>query len=185
MTDAEGFDPAAHEVFVSGSFGGTINWSVPGTNPDLKLSRDGQSMQFSITLELEADDYQYKYASDAFGQGWDGAEWEGNPNRSVTLEEDLTVLDIWGIHPDDLSTGDFVNMYLNVFPNPAGTVLNIHSAEYMKNVSIIDLTGRLVHRADIHDAVYQLNVSSFENGVYFLKVVTSKGLQVSKVQIIK
>jgi len=185
MSDANGFNPEVHEVFVSGNFGEGMNWNIPGTNPDLKLMRVDQSMNFTISLELESGNYQYKYASDAFGQGWDGAEWAGDPNRSVSLNVDLTVYDIWAVHPDEVSVGQIHYGYLNVYPNPSSTFIKIDSENVIISITVLDVVGKLVHRAYVHENEYKLNAHDFENGVYFLQVLTEKGMQVRKIQVLK
>lgn len=185
MTNAEGFDPDAHEVFVSGNFGDGMNWTVPGTHPDLKLAREGQSMHFAIILELEGGVYQYKYASTAFGQGWDGAEWVGDPNRSVTLNANKTLQDIWGIHPDDLGMSELADMFFSVYPNPASSTLYINSLVNMISIEMLDLSGRRIYTSLVSGQVAQIDASQFKDGVYFLKINTPAGTFVKKVQIIK
>ncbi len=53
---------------------------------------------FSATLRLEEGSYEYKYFSDAFGDGWDGGEWEGDPNRVLIVDNHKTVEDRWGVY---------------------------------------------------------------------------------------
>lgn len=182
MTPATGFDPQSHEVFVSGSFGGELNWVVPGTNPALKLTRDGQSMIYSITLELQAGNYHYKYASNAFGQGWDGAEWVGDPNREVTLENDLSVNDTWALH---VGVNEHPELNIKVYPNPASRMVSILSDIEIMKIVLIDISGREIYMADVHDSRYQFDVSNYKNGIYFLKVFTRNGARVTRMQIIR
>jgi hypothetical protein len=49
---------------------------------------------YTTTLELEAGTYMYKYFLNA---GWAGGEWDGDPNRVVTVvDADVVVNDIFG-----------------------------------------------------------------------------------------
>ncbi|MFW5725888.1 MAG: InlB B-repeat-containing protein, partial [Bacteroidota bacterium] len=58
------------------------------------MERVGDTWIWTNTLELEAGTYEYKYFLNA---GWNGGEWEGGDNRSLTVDADMTVNDVWGI----------------------------------------------------------------------------------------
>ncbi len=185
MTDADGFDPETHEVYIAGGFGGDMEWNAPGTNPDLVLARVDNSMIFSITLALEAGDYEYKYASNAFGEGWEGAEWPGDPNRDITVADDMLVEDIWGIHPDDVSVADLPIASLNIYPNPARSNVNIVSDSFISEVRIVDMLGNVVYSTSVGNDHYQINVSSLKDGIYFVQIQTERGFATRKLQITK
>lgn len=51
---------------------------------------------YTTSLEVMNGPHQYKYFSDAFGQGWSGGEWDGDPNREINVENDMVVNDQWG-----------------------------------------------------------------------------------------
>ncbi len=100
MTEAAGFNPDAHTVYLTGSFTG---WAEPGTGGSITMNkvenRDGE-LVYTTTLQLAAGQHQYKYFSDAFGSGWAGGEWPGNPNRVINVTSDMTINNIWGIFND-------------------------------------------------------------------------------------
>jgi hypothetical protein len=50
---------------------------------------------YTATLELEEGDYEYMYFTNAFGEGWDGAEWYGDSNRVIYVLEDMIQEDLW------------------------------------------------------------------------------------------
>jgi hypothetical protein len=97
MSAVEDFDPAVHSVYMSGNI---INWPEPGTNPDAMLTQVGTSLIYTITVSLDAEqEVMYKYFSDVEGQGWDGGEWVGDPNRTVYITNETTLNDTWGDIP--------------------------------------------------------------------------------------
>ncbi|MFW5707597.1 MAG: InlB B-repeat-containing protein, partial [Bacteroidota bacterium] len=71
---------------------------------------------YTATVRLDPGTYDYKYFSDAFGAGWDGGEWEGDPNRSVDIVDHTTIVDIWGDY-----TADY-ELSLAANPEEGGTV---------------------------------------------------------------
>lgn len=96
MSVAEDFNPDLHQVFVTGSF---CNWAVPGTAKAIELVlSDARQLIYSATIAVAAGPCSFKYFSDAYGQGWDGGEWEGEPHREVMVWEETTLKDLWGAH---------------------------------------------------------------------------------------
>lgn len=91
MQSAAPFDPGGDVVYVTGSMFG---WTVPGgQHEDQVLGRVDDSMVWSKTIEAEEGTWEYKYFLNG---GWEGGEWDGPPNRSVTVENPVQVYDVWG-----------------------------------------------------------------------------------------
>ena len=178
----EEFDPDMHEVYISGSFGGDMEWQEPGTNPDLLLERIDDTMIFTITLDIAAGEHEYKYFSDFVDDGWDGGEWPGEPNREITVDGDKEVNDVWG---DPVSVTDIATASLNLYPNPASTSLTIVSDEHINEIRMIDMLGKVVYATNVENDRYTMNVSGFDNGIYFVQILTDKGLSTKRVQIAK
>ncbi|WP_190277362.1 Ig-like domain-containing protein [Taibaiella lutea] len=93
----------------------------------------------------------------------------------------------------DLPTGTVTinkeNFKLNIYPNPAKSVLNISNtnADYkMKDVMVFNALGAMVyrHKAD-SETIHQLSVESFSTGIYFVRVLTNKGFVNQQVQIVR
>lgn len=178
MTYAEGFDPASDIVYLTGSI---LGWAEPGTDPDNQtMSRVGETMIWTKTLELEAGSYEYKYFLNA---GWDGGEWDGGDNRTLTVEGDMVVNDWFGYLTDPTSVPEVDASELKLYPNPARTTLNIVSGDMIRELRMIDMLGQVVYAADVVGESHQINVGSFRNGIYFIQVLTSKGLSTHRVQI--
>ncbi len=186
MTGAEDFDADNNSVFISGSFGGDIDWVVPGENIDLKLTRIDDSMLFTITLMLEEGEYEYKYASDAFGDGWEGAEWPGTPNRQIVVDGDVSVDDIWGVHPDEVSITEVItDLGMKVYPNPAYDAVNITSNQLIQEIRLFDLLGNLVYSNTVNDNQVRFGLNTFNDGMYIIQIVTDKGQATERLHILR
>ena len=61
---------------------------------------------------------------------------------------------------------------ITLFPNPANQTINIIGVD-MINAKVYDLSGRLIKSITVNDN--QLNVSSFQSGVYFIKMIDFQG----------
>lgn len=83
----------------------------------------------------------------------------------------------------ELSTGVVKNTMVNdlnvqVFPNPAGSVLNIHASRPIKYVELYDLNGKVVLRkSEPHNS---LDISFLSKGIYFLKTMLDNGMTINK-----
>ena len=55
------------------------------------------SNQYSITLMLEAGEYDYKYFFIEDNPTWDMGEWAGEPNRTINVTDNMVVYDYWGV----------------------------------------------------------------------------------------
>jgi hypothetical protein len=81
------------------------------------------------------------------------------------------------------------NSQLNVFPNPATNELTVgikNSQILLQEVELISLTGSTLLKMDgLSQANVLLNTSSLNSGFYLVRAMTSSGVMVSKVQIIK
>lgn len=71
------------QVWIAGDFGGDWGtWNEPGTNPNCEMTDPDGDGYYSISMLLEPGDYQFKFFK---GNGWAGGEWDGEPNRVVTI----------------------------------------------------------------------------------------------------
>ncbi len=73
---------------------------------------------------------------------------------------------------------------LLTYPNPAYNDLNIHAnGELIERVAITNINGQTVYQQLVYETDHQLNVSKFNEGIYFIKVVTAQGIQTNKVVV--
>lgn len=96
MTNAAGFDPLSHEVYLSGDFAG---WVQPGSDPGLKFTDAGSNI-YTLVLPIDSGRIQYKYFFCAIGTpSWDNGEWSGTDNRHRIITADEILDNIWGDRP--------------------------------------------------------------------------------------
>jgi hypothetical protein len=71
-----------------------------------------------------------------------------------------------------------MNQFLNVFPNPASDVVNVHFAgnAAITAVRVMDITGRvLVNTTGLNVNKYTIDASALNTGVYFMDAQLSNG----------
>lgn len=152
----------------------------------LYVAEEVDEVFFTATVEgVEAGELQYKYFSDAFGDGWDGGEWAGEPNRSVIISGDVTLDDVWGDQPSSIVENELTVQGINLFPNPVRNTLYVENTDRINQIRIFDLTGRMVYNQMVNDNTTSVNVSEFTKGVYIMQVMTVGGVTSKKFNVVK
>jgi len=85
------------------------------------------------------------------------------------------------INQVELGVNDLSDIAVQIFPNPASSMLNIQ-AEGLQAVNILDFAGKSVLTSGNQS---NINTSALSNGVYLLQVTTSKGKATQKLVIQK
>ncbi|WP_130734264.1 T9SS type A sorting domain-containing protein [Flavobacterium sp. J27] len=70
---------------------------------------------------------------------------------------------------------------LGVYPNPTSNVINLKANTQIMGVDVFDAQGRIVMKKIANTAQLSVDVSHFQNGIYFLKVKTEQGEKVEKI----
>lgn len=138
-------------------------------------------------LALATDDCYTFEIFDAYGDGI----CCGFGNGSYTLETqsgDVIITggnfgsseDITFANYDTLSNDDFNLSQLSVYPNPTTGILNI-SLNNSFSYEIYDLQGRVILNGTSDEFNTELNLDSFSNGVYLVKVSSGNSTQTKKI----
>ncbi|MBL7962998.1 MAG: T9SS type A sorting domain-containing protein [Flavobacteriales bacterium] len=86
------------------------------------------------------------------------------------------------ISVDDLSFGVSTGMAeatsgpdLNLYPSPAGNMLNVRSTQRLLEVTVLDMSGRAVRQVPMNDLLGTVDVSTLVPGVYVAQVRMADG----------
>jgi plastocyanin len=71
---------------------------------------------------------------------------------------------------------------ISVYPNPTSTVINI-AAEGMQNITIMDMTGRVVMNKDVNSNFETINAEGFAKANYMVRIATADGVVVKNIVI--
>jgi len=61
---------------------------------------------------------------------------------------------------------------MSVFPNPASDIITLQSDSDLGNVSVYDITGKLILQTNTQGSTFQFSVKELSSGIYFLKTNT-------------
>lgn len=74
---------------------------------------------------------------------------------------------------------------IELYPNPAESVLTISSEELIKEILIYDLSGKMIYRFKPNQRQFELQVSHFSTGIYQIQVFGEKAVQTKRFEIMR
>ena len=171
-------DPETDYIAITGSF---ANWAPPGMIPQLYLTPDEENAGFyTVTLMMYAGEYQYKYFTNELGTvGFNHGEWDGDPNRSATLDSMTVVTDVWGEKPSGIFDQK-VEFSYEMYPNPVTNNLTVNGISDVNRIDIYDISGKVVKTIMVSGERVNINVSDLNSGVYLINLYNEKGVQTGK-----
>jgi len=72
--------------------------------------------------------------------------------------------------PTFTSIRDISTVHVNLYPNPASTLIYIQTDANMESIEVIDRLGRLVRTMQVSGSKSQIDISSLTSGIYLAKV---------------
>jgi hypothetical protein len=178
MSPASFLNVNTDEVYVSGSMN---EWAEPGLDQKYLLSKSEDGMIYSANVNLKPGSYSYKYYVNT---GWSGAEWSDDYSHR-TFEVVDSVIELNDTWANQSTTVNTLGIRIEVFPNPANSVITITSSEMIEEVKIYDLLGSLVLRQTVGDSFAQISTGGLLNGLHVVFVKTKSGVITRKIQIAK
>ena len=68
------------------------------------------------------------------------------------------------------NTEDFDISEIQIYPNPATSILNIVSEENIESVEILNISGQIVNYKTVSNNIAKVDISALSSGVYFAKI---------------
>ena len=102
---------------------------------------------------------------------------EGGTNTLIK-QDYITVDHVTGLKENS-------NEEISLFPNPAKDALKVQSPEIIYNISIVNILGAVVIESSPNTVSFNLDLSSFNSGIYFVRIQTGNGNFTKKFQVKK
>ena len=158
VTEEVGLDPSTYTVTFAVSNAET---SDPISGAEVAV--DGEILTTDnngeATIDLANGDYDYTVTAD------DYLAATGTVTVSGTAVTEAVVLD-----PDGISALEKAG--IKVYPNPTNGEFNI-SVDTRYQLSVIDMTGKVVYGQDLQDDVNEVDISSLPAGMYIIELRNS------------
>lgn len=79
-----------------------------------------------------------------------------------------------------LSIAPFEEYVVNIFPNPSSDVFTIQTQSVIKHYDVIDQLGRMIANKDVNQQQFQIQTENWNQGIYYIVMVDTKGRRISK-----
>jgi PKD repeat protein len=129
-----------------------------------------------------------------FGDGtYDSTGVASNHNYSVIGKYNLcltvknscgtdSVCHLINYNPSPIGIGNVsYDSEINISPNPSNGIFHVSFSDLVNRVEVLDITGRVIYSEVPSEGTFNIDLSSFETGIYFVKVSTYIGVIVKKV----
>ena len=101
--------------------------------------------------------------------------YNANETRTDTVTLSVTVTDPVAVEENAISE-------IGVYPNPTSSIINI-AAEGMQNITIIDMTGRVVMSKDVNSNFETISAEGFAKANYMVRIATADGIVVKNIVV--
>jgi len=96
-------------------------------------------------------------------------------NLPIVTNNESTIISALGI-PDFT-----IDNAVAVYPNPAKNDVTINTASTIRTVQFFDVQGRVLETDLVGESQFNMDISKYSNGIYFLKVTTGKGIKTQRI----
>jgi hypothetical protein len=113
----------------------------------------------------------------------------GCSNVYITLFNDTTLLHPWGVQPNDTTDTTHVNIIsienkdISVYPNPASDKIMVKAGKNISDMVLYNVKGEavLARKGSSLNGQSVIEINGLNDGIYFLKIVTSDGTSTKKI----
>lgn len=145
-----------------------------GLHADFKFSASGENCILSYPDGTIVDNV-------SFGAQTTDMSYARNPNGTGSF---VIQTPTFNTNNETLSTSQFENFNnsLKIYPNPTNSILNVTSDEFfIDNIQVVNLQGQILYQNKyINQNNIALDVSSFSNGMYIVKVNNQTNYKIIK-----
>ncbi|MBM76969.1 MAG: hypothetical protein CL846_00660 [Crocinitomicaceae bacterium] len=171
-------------VFIHGTADLTVNYNCgPGTNQPTVLNLCGMNAMKPFVDSAGVLNDTLVYTGE--GHGWAGS---GHANPLFTQAVEFASNFIYPLLPcNNPNLGITVNKKQEVkqFPNPAINEVNYSSNEVINRIIIYNQMGQIVQTFFVNDKNYNLSLSSYNKGVYYVKILFNNNSTLKKLTVMK
>ncbi len=133
-------------------------------------------------------------STDTLAVTWNEGSYDGNTAGTYTIYGDIT-LEAGITNPGNLQGEVNVTVDeevgisvkettdIQVYPNPASSVIHVESGKTITNIQLVDITGRLITQKQINAKSSHINVNTLSEGYYLLNIDTNNKRSTVKIII--
>lgn len=158
----------------------------------------------NVFIDIDLDDelsYSASLSDESELPTWlsfSGAErtFEGTPLEAQELEIMVTATDNFGASVFDIFTLGVLshvgveesdNLNVNLYPNPSTGLVNVNISNIneVSTIKVISVTGRTLLKTQSTEEITEIDLTQYENGIYFIEITNSQINEIRKIVLRK
>ncbi len=155
--------------------GDTVIWTWTSPNHTVENDPSGSSVETFNSGFLGPTGSTFPYTFTTIGNN----DYLCGVHGAASMSGTITV-----VVEGSLSTPEFSeNINFEITPNPSKDFLNIKFSSFNRNninVEVFNVLGKRIHKGYINQLSFSVDVSSWNNGVYLVKVYDEKSIQTKR-----
>jgi hypothetical protein len=157
------------DLGTSFSIAGDTTTNIMGADPLMVAP----TLAADVTESALATDFSLTYLSPCINAGDTAGAYTLTTDYAGMARVISSIIDIgaYEFNPLTLGAARTAALHqLNIFPNPASTMISINCGEIIRHVSICNLLGQMIYSHDFQSGKAEVNVSALPSGVYIIAV---------------
>ncbi len=164
----------------------TVTFSVEGENGSIAASVDGTPIDSGDEVEQGKNIvFTATPDTDYIVKAWylNGSVVSGETGTTYTYNNITADIEVKVEFEYSNVITDIITVDVRVYPNPAKTNALIKSDSRIKEIVVVGMLGDVIFEQAVGDMSYNLNVSGFNPGIYFIRVVTENGIVTKRLMV--
>ena len=160
-------------------FGTQLTWSYEGEPQSFKVYRSEDGVNYQVVATVDKTLHEYLDLVDAGDYYYQVTAYRSYCESTPAWVDDHTDY----IHVEVTSVNENGEMGLNVYPNPANTLMSVE-AEGLQQVTICNVMGQVVMTMRCDEDGVVVNTSDLVSGIYTISVKTMQGTMTKRFTVI-
>lgn len=165
--------------WTSEGFGTQLEWSYEGEPQSFKVYRSEDGVNYEVVATVDKTLREYLDLVDAGDYYYQVTAFRSYCESTPAWVDDETDY----IHVEVTSVSENGEMGLNVYPNPANTLMSVE-AEGLQQVTICNVMGQVVKSQRCTEDGVIVNTSDLASGIYTISVKTTQGTMTKRFSVI-
>lgn len=145
-----------------------------------KIYRDGQLISTQET-QINTINSADRFTIGLTELGWNNY-FKGAIDELSIYNNDLSASEIANLY---VSTSEFNTKVFQIYPNPVSGTLNIKDIALGANITITDISGRVVYTSTASNELMSISTENWSNGLYLIQTELNGAVQQEKVVVQK
>ena len=160
-------------------FGTQLEWVYDGEPQSFKVYRSEDGVNYQVVATVDKTLREYFDVVDAGDYYYQVTAYRSYCESTPAWVDDETDY----IHIEVTSVSENGELGLNVYPNPANTLMSVE-AEGLQQVTICNVMGQVVKTQHCNEDGVVVNTSDLASGIYTISVKTSQGTMTKRFSVI-